>query len=436
ACLNQDHSSISVGLDKKRPDSSAEEMSLLRRHGSSPEAETKELAPGIESAPQSSNLPTTRRAREMGYRDLVNAPEGLRCLTLHDVQVATTNQSEEILETIEGNHTVVLAHSADKHTRTRKTVTDEHQETRRYFDYKLAELPQQVRRGLSAGLPAAQGETKQVVKAPLGYQEALRGYYKKRYSKIETFSGEEQSIDTFYTQLMVLERSKVKAVEDEKMRKARAAQVALQDTKALRDGQQSSEAMGQGMRQPYLEAYASLYDAKHPIALEQLFDHDGKEHRRVIVLGRAGVGKTTLCRKIAYTWAKNDDKGQREQWYPTKFEAVYVLPVRNLKKDRYNGHGLRRQENLQTAIVRECFGGDKFFDDEEFKAYVAYVKKQLKCHPEKILIVLDGLDESSGVHRDIIKQAKRLKKAYHLWLSRPYGVDQAISEDKENLIVL
>ena len=39
-----------------------------------------------------------------------------------------------------------------------------------------------------------------------------------------------------------------------------------------------------------------------PIDLDELVDFDG-EGRGVLILGEAGSGKTTICKKICYSWA-------------------------------------------------------------------------------------------------------------------------------------
>lgn len=59
---------------------------------------------------------------------------------------------------------------------------------------------------------------------------------------------------------------------------------------------------------------------------------------RILIRGRAGVGKTTLCKKIVYefyqgTWSK----------WSEPFDRVLWVPLRNLKskpKDGYNLKGL------------------------------------------------------------------------------------------------
>ncbi|CAF4782684.1 unnamed protein product [Rotaria sp. Silwood1] len=49
--------------------------------------------------------------------------------------------------------------------------------------------------------------------------------------------------------------------------------------------------------------------------------------KKVLVLGRAGIGKSTFCRYVAYRWATG------EIW--PQYDLVVVIPLRSLTKDHY-----------------------------------------------------------------------------------------------------
>ncbi|MEL6539473.1 MAG: NACHT domain-containing protein, partial [Bacteroidota bacterium] len=73
-------------------------------------------------------------------------------------------------------------------------------------------------------------------------------------------------------------------------------------------------------RNQFLQAYKNPY-TKETIALDKIFsprkEKDEKiasEIHTVLLTGRAGVGKTTLCQKVAHLWAQG-------AWYSDKFEA-------------------------------------------------------------------------------------------------------------------
>ena len=261
-------------------------------------------------------------------------------------------------------------------------------------------------------------------------QKRLRGHYKKHFQYIAPLFGARRPIDAFYTQLAIVERSVVQAVEEAAMRK-QGEQKQIEE-KSQPDSKVVVTRSDQGVRQQHLEAYSQLYKIKQHIAPETLFaPREGKDGKTVLVLGAAGIGKTVFCQWLAHRWACNEEQGraQKDQWYAGKFEAVYVLPVRNLKQDKYNDRmKLRGRPNLETAIVQECLDG-KRLGDEDFEDYVRYVREQLKYRSEKVLLVLDGLDERNQVCEPIVAQAQtRGEHAYRLWLSRPYAVDRATGE--------
>ncbi|KAK3805984.1 MAG: armadillo-type protein [Linnemannia gamsii] len=115
------------------------------------------------------------------------------------------------------------------------------------------------------------------------------------------------------------------------------------------------------------------------IPLEQLFDKrklcNGKENvpKRILVQGRAGIGKTTLCKKLAH-------EHQNGLW-KDRFDAVLWLPLRQLR-----GSTSRTLESL----LRE-----KFFDTQQLDQEQEELARTLTVRAEegKVLFVLDGLDE-------------------------------------------
>ncbi|MEL6607211.1 MAG: NACHT domain-containing protein, partial [Bacteroidota bacterium] len=244
--------------------------------------------------------------------------------------------------------------------------------------------------------------------------QKLKKYYQDHYAKIETtFIDEGEKlwpIEGSYVQLALISREQVR----EKERQKREEEEGKKQGAEAKEDEKRKKVKIKEVRDHLLETYESIYAAKTDIELNKLFDnHEGKPVRKAFLLGRAGIGKTTICRKIAHLWATG-------QWYPGKFEAVYVLPVRALKREKYSGVGLKHQENLETAIANECFPK---MGDDDYKSLIQHIKEQLKNRSEKILIILDGLDEKSGASEEILGQVKdRAEKAYKLWVSRPYGI--------------
>ena len=106
----------------------------------------------------------------------------------------------------------------------------------------------------------------------------------------------------------------------------------------------------------------------------------------MLLTGEAGTGKSTVVRKLAYVWAKGE--GLREVL------LVYVILVRDLVASWYHGRDdCFHAATLATAVVRQCF---KLAGGEEcgFMRLRKIVEETLK--KPTTLVVLDGLDESSG----------------------------------------
>ncbi|MEN0016377.1 MAG: HEAT repeat domain-containing protein, partial [Bacteroidota bacterium] len=157
---------------------------------------------------------------------------------------------------------------------------------------------------------------------------------------------------------------------------------------------------------------------KTPVEIKDLFKKRSlkpkepeKEINKVLLVGEAGTGKTSLTRKLAHDWAVG-------KW-GQGVTAVYVLPVRTLKVDKYdnNGHPCR-DANLSTAIANECFAGNKVIDD--FKKLRRCIEASL--NDPGTLVILDGLDEQHGTSEAILREAKSGNHKLFL-TSRPYGIE-------------
>ncbi|MEO1219506.1 MAG: NACHT domain-containing protein [Bacteroidota bacterium] len=163
---------------------------------------------------------------------------------------------------------------------------------------------------------------------------------------------------------------------------------------------------------------AMLQWVKTPIAFNDLFksrslqpDGPKKEINKVLLIGEAGTGKTSLIKKIAHAWSVGE--------WGQEFHVVYLLPVRALRVDKYDNKGNYRTEStLPTAITNECFTGTR--TEQEFTA----LKNQVVVSLEQAttLVILDGLDEQFGVSQNLLQEAKAGKHKL-LLTSRPYGIE-------------
>ncbi|MDF3048148.1 MAG: hypothetical protein K0R73_1266, partial [Candidatus Midichloriaceae bacterium] len=68
-------------------------------------------------------------------------------------------------------------------------------------------------------------------------------------------------------------------------------------------------------------SYEDINANKTSIDLDAIFD----ESNKILIYGRAGIGKTTLCNYISYKWAKEE-----QGLWQDKFDYVFWLPLRRL----------------------------------------------------------------------------------------------------------
>ena len=252
------------------------------------------------------------------------------------------------------------------------------------------DAPPEVRKTVLEALK--QTESTPAKLAPQEVRQALKAYYQEHFFEVPSFFPEEPRTPMGQIQchLMLLEQVKVKEVPPE------------------------------GKENQLMAIHERIEWRKSPIALCDLFKKrsikpDGpiEEISKVLLIGEAGTGKTTLSRKIAHDWAQGA--------WGDDFTAVYLLPVRNLQQGRYDGIS-HEAPTLATAIVRECFAANLWKDKRDFERLRDQVQEELK-HPTT-LVILDGLDERAGAQEKILNEAEEGKAGSHklLLLSRPYGV--------------
>ncbi|MGA8163913.1 MAG: NACHT domain-containing protein [Waddliaceae bacterium] len=171
----------------------------------------------------------------------------------------------------------------------------------------------------------------------------------------------------------------------------------------------------EGIRETLLEAYETIHAVKKPVELEALFDlkHPQKNTpcQKLLLLGRAGIGKSTLCQKITHMWAT-------EGLWRDRFLYLFWIPLRNLTENRYP-HGRHFLENI---LAGECFLPQS---REEELHLIQDIREVLKNHSNQVLLILDGYDEATRMPRAIHSQLfERPDLPRHLMVtSRPYGTE-------------
>ncbi|KAG9320091.1 hypothetical protein KVV02_003903, partial [Mortierella alpina] len=169
-------------------------------------------------------------------------------------------------------------------------------------------------------------------------------------------------------------------------------------------------------RIPSSEA-VELVDMQKPIPLEELFNkrklRDGKEDfpKVILVQGRAGVGKTTLCKKLVHAH-------QTGLWRD-RFDTVLWLPLRQIRAFK---------SRTLEGLFREKFFTQGLDQEDGALAHELAVSAQRG----RVLFVLDGLDEIAKDTRSDDGLAlktflKTLLAQQHVVItSRPSGVDRSL----------
>ena len=157
------------------------------------------------------------------------------------------------------------------------------------------------------------------------------------------------------------------------------------------------------------------------VELKTLFDQRGRgDHgviktRRILIRGRAGVGKTTLCKKMVYDFIQQTSLHDLwTQW----FDRLLWVPLRNLQ--RRPGQGYNLSLLFRDEYFRHHLGKDGLTRDD---LAAELSRKVDDSNSERTLFVLDGLDEvsqllaSSNEMSDFLKML--LNKPNVIVTSRP-----------------
>ena len=105
--------------------------------------------------------------------------------------------------------------------------------------------------------------------------------------------------------------------------------------------------------------------------------NDESSPKRILLTGKAGIGKTLFCQKLVRDWA--DNKLFQSQ---SHFKFVYLLTFRQLNLLENDHFSLQELFNCSTVLDDSSNIDDSLFE---------YIVN----HPEEVLIIIDGYDEYS-----------------------------------------
>ncbi len=219
-------------------------------------------------------------------------------------------------------------------------------------------------------------------------RKALYQHYQCSNLSIQRVSGELASLDNGYINLAIVESYAQREQDKEELKKQAAAFERLPSSERL--------------------------EATNPnklIKLEKLFEaqklRDGLEGvpKRILIQGRAGIGKTTLCKKLVHEYYRNG-------LWQDLFDNILWVPLRQLKT-----HSPKRLEDL--------FCTQYFVNHERSQAQA--LSRVFYAHQDTTLFILDGLDEvagelnEGGTLKDFLQVL--LNQSHVVITSRPAGVD-------------
>ncbi|BBE08725.1 PBS lyase HEAT domain protein repeat-containing protein [Mycoavidus cysteinexigens] len=227
-------------------------------------------------------------------------------------------------------------------------------------------------------------------------RNALYQHYQLSNLSIQRVSGETASLKDCYINLAIVESQAQREKDKEGLKKQAATFERLP----------SSE-------QQQLEAT----NPNKLIALEKLFEsqelRNGSEGipKRILIQGRAGIGKTTLCKKVVHEY-------HHHGLWQDRFDSILWIPLRQLKT--------ASPRHLEDLLCNRYFS-----DHGSLKAQA--LSKLFLEHQGKTLFILDGLDEVTEMfdqrHRLNHFLMKLLGQSHVLITSRPASVSASQCND-------
>jgi hypothetical protein len=143
-------------------------------------------------------------------------------------------------------------------------------------------------------------------------------------------------------------------------------------------------------KQIYDSSWEAIHKPKEPIEIKELINTANKS----LIYGKAGIGKTTLCKHIAYKWAKKE--------LYSEFEYVVYIPLREWKNDGIKG-----------AIKDYYYSRDS-------------QDLTLDINSKKMLFLFDGYDELNGdKKKTLISDIEHYNLTHYIITTRPYGYQKS-----------
>ena len=151
-----------------------------------------------------------------------------------------------------------------------------------------------------------------------------------------------------------------------------------------------------------LSSFEDIHRPKDPLPLNKLFVRQSdkttdttadKLIQRVLMLGRAGIGKSTLCQYLAYRWA-DETKTKEEAWLES-YDVLLWIKLRELISLHESLKAQHKRCGVADVVTISCvFGLDS--SNEVFLTQA--VNELIHDSTKTILWVLDGFDEVAHLY--------------------------------------
>jgi HEAT repeat protein len=183
---------------------------------------------------------------------------------------------------------------------------------------------------------------------------------------------------------------------------------------------------------------------KKAIEIEKIFDEIDKDHPaagKVLLLGGAGIGKTTLMHYISYQWANG-------KLWADKYEHVFRVRLKELlNSDWLTGYTREEKDDLLACFIYSSLNAQKTALEVKGNKQIGKIKYELtdikqlleaSSKQEKVLLLVDGYDEIAGLKGTSVYQKILdlgvFKHPHVIMTSRPNAASKDIRSKFERQI--
>ncbi|CAF3444310.1 unnamed protein product [Rotaria socialis] len=195
------------------------------------------------------------------------------------------------------------------------------------------------------------------------------------------------------------------AIVDAKDQQEKEKKLKEQDQK-MKEREQQKDFNLEKQHGEIIGTYEEIYGHKTSIDVKNIFQQCKDQIKKVLILGRAGIGKSTFCQYVTYRWAKG------ELW--SDYELLILIRLRKLTSSRYPPGKKYSPINLLEK---------EYFPCEDLSAEQIQHFKEL-CKNHQVLWILDGYDEfAQNIPEQLEDVFKHVREAQHnILTSRPYAI--------------